>query len=409
MKSTARQLSIFDRLPPAQLSPVVEAHPAKGYVQKNIAADHNDAMSNPRPGFERALACMFRGLAEYCEAYRKEYGDNVGDDYYCGTELERIAHSLHALLSADIGRFDGGLFSSAIHRLIENDGSPEAVAAAAEFLGSAKRTDAPAPEPTPTNQLGMRRLTDRQRELLAHVRVEDNFAVYLPTEHIPDWPELKSTMVALGGKWRTKSKKRPGGFEFSDDVDAAELVRLALATGEVMDAKEADFFPTPQSLAQLLVERAGVRPGMRVLEPSAGKGAIAIAAREAGGSVWTIEALDVNATHLTSLGFTGTCRDFRSVEVDEVGTFDVVAMNPPFGSRNDIHHVRHAFAFLKPGGVLIAIMSAGVRFREDKLAQEFRAFVESLNGDIWDNDEGAFLESGTGVRTIMVRIRKPVM
>jgi hypothetical protein len=62
--------------------------------------------------------------------------------------------------------------------------------------------------------------------------------------------------------------------------------------------------------------------------------------------------------------------------------------------------------YLEPGGVLVAIMSSGVQFREDKLSREFREFVEANEGEIWSNPAGSFEESGTSVNTCMVRIRR---
>src|SRR3546814_19124442 len=46
--------------------------------------------------------------------------------------------------------------------------------------------------------------------------------------------------------------------------------------------------------------------------------------------------------------------------------FDAVIMNPPFDRGRDCDHVRHALAFLKPGGVLVAIMSARAEYGEDQ-------------------------------------------
>jgi len=89
-----------------------------------------------------------------------------------------------------------------------------------------------------------------------------------------------------------------------------------------------------------------------------------------------------------------------------LGSFDRVVMNPPFSGRADIAHVRHAHSFLRPGGRLAAIMSNGVAFREDRLAREFREFVAANDGVISPNPDGAFLESGTGVRTVTVVLEK---
>ncbi len=81
-------------------------------------------------------------------------------------------------------------------------------------------------------------------------------------------------------------------------------------------------------------------------------------------------------------------------------------MNPPFEGRADIHHVTRAFGMLAPGGRLAAIMSSGVAYRSDRIATEFREFVKANSGEIIENPEGAFLESGTGVRTVSVVMTK---
>jgi hypothetical protein len=82
-------------------------------------------------------------------------------------------------------------------------------------------------------------------------------------------------------------------------------------------------------------------------------------------------------------------------------------MNPPFSKRADIKHVMHAFKFLKPGGRLVAIMSAGVSFRDDKLGTAFRSIVIGNGGTIEPNPEGSFKASGTSVSTVMVTMNAP--
>ena len=76
--------------------------------------------------------------------------------------------------------------------------------------------------------------------------------------------------------------------------------------------------------------------------------------------------------------------------------FDYIIMNPPFGCDGvgtDIDHMRHAFPFLKPGGRLVSLASEGVFYRGDNKASEFRAWLESLDGDNFELPEGAFLNS----------------
>jgi 16S rRNA G1207 methylase RsmC len=81
-------------------------------------------------------------------------------------------------------------------------------------------------------------------------------------------------------------------------------------------------------------------------------------------------------------------------------------MNPPFSKGQDIQHVTHALGFLKPGGRLVAIMGAGVTFRQDKRATEFRELVQAMGGTIARLPEGSFKSSGTMVNTVIVVIDK---
>jgi hypothetical protein len=50
------------------------------------------------------------------------------------------------------------------------------------------------------------------------------------------------------------------------------------------------------------------------------------------------------------------------------------------------------------------VMSASVTFRDNKLTQDFRDLVRERGGDIEALPEGAFKDSGTMVRTVIVTI-----
>jgi 16S rRNA G1207 methylase RsmC len=86
------------------------------------------------------------------------------------------------------------------------------------------------------------------------------------------------------------------------------------------------------------------------------------------------------------------------------GLFDRIVMNPPFADQQDIRHVMHAATLLKPGGRLVAIMSAGVAFRDDRLSRAFRALLLEHGGAIEYLPEAAFKASGTGVLAVLVTI-----
>jgi hypothetical protein len=375
-------------------------------------------MRSPAPGFEAAIVRLYGGMADYAEAHSKRYESAVvTDDYVIGDAWERLGNALHDLLNGETGRLDCATLSGDIYRLIEGGGSQSGIAAVRE------QTSPPKVEKTSsTIGIGRSALSDRQRQLLAHIRVESNFAVYTSNDRIPDWPVLKTIMVALGGTWKTGGKKAPGGFRFPDDLDAAELVRLAKETGEITDPKAAELFETPLALGSVAVERLEVQAGMRVLEPSAGRGALvrALVTAQHRLHIEAMEAVDENIAGKLGalihggggLRLTGVFNvvhgDFMLAEPGRTWRepFDRVLMNPPFSKRQDIRHVRHAYNFLAPGGVLVAIMSAGVKYRGDKPGREFREFVTANQGEIWDNPPNSFAESGTGVSTVMVRVRR---
>lgn len=169
-----------------------------------------------------------------------------------------------------------------------------------------------------------------------------------------------------------------------------------------------DFFPTPGMLARELVKRANIKPGMDVLEPSAGKGDIADAIRNTVPDV-NLETVELSGTLrelLKAKGHNVTNSDFMTHE----GVYDRIVMNPPFSNGQDAEHVRHAYDLLKPGGRLVAITGEGIHFRNDKKAREFVEWLEENNGTAEKLPEGSFKSSfrPTGVATRLVILEKPV-
>ncbi|MFQ1632706.1 LPD38 domain-containing protein [Aeromonas veronii] len=169
-----------------------------------------------------------------------------------------------------------------------------------------------------------------------------------------------------------------------------------------------DFFPTPESHAADLVALAGIEPGMTVLEPSAGHGMLAEAARAAGAKVDAVElAVDLREI-LQAKGFGLVGGDF--MDTTPAQSYDAVVMNPPFSNDMDIDHVRHAYDHLKPGGRLVAIVSATAGDRQNNKNKAFREWFDGLGGSEQAMPEGAFKDSlnPTSVRTKIITIEKPV-
>jgi hypothetical protein len=406
----------FDDAPPAsepkpqRVSPISEGDRLHGDLA-HATKEHAEALRSPKPGFETAILSLYRGIAEYAEAHSKEYGSIIAQDYVIGEAREQLGQGFIGLLNGELGRFDGGTFDGQIRLLIEQGGTSEATRRVRESLSPKPPTPAPQParsrskKPDPTEiKIGQRALTDRQRELLSHLKVENNIAVYQPDGFIDDWAELKAIMTALGGSWKTGGKKAKGGFRFDDDADAQELVRLALETGEILDARSAEFFATSDELADELAAFIDPQPGDVILEPSAGKGSLikAIRRRCPKAEIVCVEPFPENAKALREIGLEPIERDFLGLTRGDLGELDHAILNSPFSGRADVKHITHALSLLPIGGRLAAIASAGTKYRDDKIGREFRHLIETNHGRIIDNPDGSFNHAGTGVRTVSI-------
>lgn len=193
-------------------------------------------------------------------------------------------------------------------------------------------------------------------------------------------------------------------------ADAGKAEREAFALRQKIEALRfaniPGYFPTPRAVVARMLDLAEIEPGALVLEPSAGHGAILdeIKAAHPGARLVAFERHSGLAEIIKAKGYMVDRCDFLEQTPDAV--HDRVMMNPPFEGGQDMQHVRHAFAFLKPGGRLVAVMSPGPFFRGDAKAREFRDWFDNMGGEREELPAGSFKESGTGVGAVLVRIRK---
>lgn len=230
-------------------------------------------------------------------------------------------------------------------------------------------------------------------------RTENNL-YYLPPTQLDrkTYEQVNKVLDCLGGKWNRSLK----AHVFASDISGA--IDDVLLTGEVIDKKkEFQFFETPPVIVAQLLRRADLHAGQSCLEPSAGRGNIATALREIVGN--TVQCVELNIENVAALvgqGFAVHKGDFLTYIPEE--RFDRIVMNPPFTRQQDIQHVEHALTLLKPGGRLVSIMSAGVKFRTDKRTQAFTSLLDQHDSEMDDLPPGAFKVSGTGVNTIVLTV-----
>lgn len=167
-----------------------------------------------------------------------------------------------------------------------------------------------------------------------------------------------------------------------------------------------DFFPTPKGESKTMATLARIKEGDDVLEPSAGNGNLADAAKAAGANVDVIEISSQLRDILTAKGYTVVAQDFGSFTPTK--QYDAILMNPPFSNRQDADHIMRAFTMLKPGGRLVAIAGEGVFFGRDAKAAAFRewldehgAEVEALAGGTF-KDTSLLATTGANARRIVL-------
>jgi hypothetical protein len=205
-------------------------------------------------------------------------------------------------------------------------------------------------------------------------------------------------LEAMGGKWNRKAQAH------LFPTDPRPNVEGLLGDGSLTVEKDG-YFVTPEPIGTQMAQLANLRIGLNVLEPSAGTGELveAILETEPLCIIAAIEKNSQRAEVLDKKGYNLIGHDF----FEHQGTWDRIIQNPPFEEFQDIAHVRHAYDCLAPGGRLVSVMSEGTFFRNGPAAK-FRDWLDEAGG--WDVDlpADAFKSSGTGVKTRLVVIDKPV-
>ena len=156
---------------------------------------------------------------------------------------------------------------------------------------------------------------------------------------------------------------------------------------------------TPPELAKELVALAGVRKDSRVLEPEAGIGNIADAAKEVTDNVDCIECMTDFCEILKLKKHNVIANDLLTAETAPI--YDSVVMNPPFSE--ECEHIKRAFDFVRPGGSLVAVCSSSIQWKSTRKYEQFRDWLSEHTHSI--NECGAKFEM-TGVHTVVLVMDK---
>ncbi|MGO4747495.1 class I SAM-dependent methyltransferase [Streptomyces sp. 2MCAF27] len=232
------------------------------------------------------------------------------------------------------------------------------------------------------------------RTVISGDRVQIPFELDRPTyEHV------NKILKEIGGRWDGRTAVRAHVFPFPVE----EFMRACLATREFPSRFEQGWYPTPTRVVHDLLEHAGIREGMSVLEPSAGTGLIA---GPAAGRGAVVDCVEIDERRVRILREQGAARrvlheDFLDLDpLDCPRGYRRVLMNPPFAAA--VQHVKHAMGFLADDGVLIAVLPESVMWHSDRATVEFRELIALAEGEFIPLPDESFAPSGTNVRTVLL-------
>lgn len=243
------------------------------------------------------------------------------------------------------------------------------------------------------------------QESINKCTVEGN-VLTLPKDMLPNYAQVKSALQKAGGVYKKNS------FVFK--TEAQPIIDRLLGGEKVNLKKETQFFATPAGLADDLVFEAQVEPHHVILEPSAGEGAIVDALLRLDFDYKHIFMIEKNAENREVLRKKYKEKNQTIINVDgddflnlPNDNFDRIIANPPFSKNQDIDHIIKMYECLGKGGRLVSIASTHWQISENKKETEFRAWLKKLKADVREIEAGAFKESGTTVKTVMIIINKP--
>jgi PRTRC genetic system protein E len=234
----------------------------------------------------------------------------------------------------------------------------------------------------------------------------DGCVVYLPPMSegpLENYQEVRKALMNAGAKYKRNT------FVFPNE---AQLYIDRLVSGESVNIKkEFQFFATPNDIAATMVSYLPpVAADAKVLEPSAGDGALIIAFLNAYPEkhVDCFEIMDINCRRLNALiGARLIGEDFMQNGLPD-NSYDIIIANPPFTKNQDINHIMEMYRLLKPGGTIITLASPSWTFGTQKKQVEFKKWLERHDVFPKTLPEKSFASSGTNITPVLLQIQKPV-
>lgn len=211
---------------------------------------------------------------------------------------------------------------------------------------------------------------------------------------LKNYAELKKLFIPLGITWHKGEKQH------YIEGSTPQKIREILGGAQIVDEKKTlQFYPTPSNLAQRIVGLANIKGTDLVLESSCGRGAIVEQILKKTDNIFVVE-INKEYFDYTTTKFNCVGENIDFLEFNSSVSFDKAVINPPFTANQDCKHVDKTFGLLKPGGRLVAIMGGNISRRQ------FQDLIKDKIHQIIEVEGGAFKESGTLVKTIILVLDK---
>lgn len=160
-------------------------------------------------------------------------------------------------------------------------------------------------------------------------------------------------------------------------------------------SKDLQYYPTPRAVVDRVLSDIYIRSEALVLEPSCGCGRFLDGLRDRFSC--KAHGVEVHAGRVEEARAKGhTVFHANFLDMPPTPKYDRVVMNPPFYGKHYAKHVEHALKFLKPDGVLYAVLPVTARTDHGEIDKM------GLKCKWSDLPVGAFRESGTNINTTLL-------
>lgn len=220
-----------------------------------------------------------------------------------------------------------------------------------------------------------------------------------------EYLQVKKLMESNGAKWK-------GGKVAGFVCDHADEVLARLQGGDFSDRKKAyQFFETPIEVGKSMARQlCDFKPGMRVLEPSAGRGALITAFRSVYGEDICPDYCELMPDNHRELAEKfGDCQDVGDDFLTAkglTGQYDRIIANPPFTKGQDMRHIRRMYDCLNDTGRMVSLCSSHFRFASDKESVDFRDWLVRVGANVMQLPKNSFRSSGTDTDVVRIVIYK---